>query len=261
MTAIAYTAEDYGNALAKLAEKDKALGGAQTRFALLAGVALLNGDKTVADIVEDACNQTGSRGKPTKDMPKGKANPNALKANGFSGIARVVGCFKRIADNDANDAVIMALRGFVGFIPNEEHYEAAKAEDERVVAALAADDADALAKAEKRFHNGYVNALYTDDNGNVVRPDSFAALEKAVNKAIADAKPKANNVTVSDDVDADAATDVSAAAAVIGADDMAKALLERMAELSDETLIALFDAAKADMARRTADETPIAAAA
>jgi hypothetical protein len=259
--AITYTGTAYAEALTTLAKRDASLASAQTAFALLAGTALIIGEKTFADIVEDACNATNSRGKPTNDNPKGKANPNALKTNGFSGIARVVGLFKKIdAHMATNEAVGFALWGFVGHIADMGAYEAAKESDERIIAALESGDDAKLASAERRFHNGYVNGLYTNEEGAVIRPDSFAALERAVVKAIDAAKPRNTSASEGEGEGEGISADASIITAGMAADALATAFIGKIADASDDTLTALLEAIKSEYERRAEGEETAKAA-
>lgn len=228
-----------------------------TSYMALAVASVWNGtdkEAEAANLVADMCGATGSVGKVTKEFPKGKPNPQALKSNGFSGLAEAARLLRKIASKADNENVIRAVEGFLGVIQNEAQFAAHQAEDKRVIKALESGDEAKLAKAEAAFLADYLALTYPD------RPTSFSSLRRALDKATTATGTATEEAPASSDGDSDGdETDVSTAAVVIGADDMAASLIGRMAELSDDSLEALLAAATADMKRRIATPEALAA--
>lgn len=219
-----------------------------TSYMALAVAAVWNAtDKAVeaANLIADMCKATGSVGKVTKEFPGGKPNPQALKANGFSGLAEAARLLRKVADKADNENVIRAVEGFLGVIQNEAQFEAHKEGDSRIEKALASGDEAKLERAEAAYLTDYLNLTYPD------RPTSFSSLRRALDKATTATGTATEEAAPSGEGEGEGeGANVSSAAVVIGAEEMVASLIERLGEVSDNTLGALFDAVKADMKRR-----------
>lgn len=231
-----------------------------TSYMALAVAAVWNGtDKAAeaANLIADMCKATGSVGKVTKEFPNGKPNPQALKSNGFSGLAEAARLLRKVADKADNENVIRAVEGFLGVVQNEAQFKAHQAEDKRVIRAVESGDEGKLERAEAAFLADYLNLTYPD------RPTSFSSLRRALDKATTATGTATEETAPAGEGSGEGeGADVSSAAAVIGAEEMATSLIGRIGELSDNALSALFDAVKADMTRRVAEmETEEALAA
>lgn len=229
--------------------------GASTSYITLAAMDLLTApDKAArsAELIADIC-QTAK-----VVSSKGKANPQALKTSGHSSLAEVARLLKKVAANyDGNVNVQLAVDGFIGIVADEAHFAAELAAYPAMIKAVAAEaDEAAIAKVTATFRVGYLDRMYQD------RPTSFSALRRAIDKAT---KPVGQDASEEAPAEVPAegsgeGADVTAAAVVIGADDMAASLIGRIGDVSDDNLVALFDAIKGEMNARVQSDNVAAAA-
>lgn len=251
------TAITIETALANLVRNDGKTGIAAFDYMLTALPLIHAADNAteVADgLIVAACDATGSRGKVTSEFPKGKANPNAIKANGYAMTAECVRLVRKAAKalDEGNERVADVVEGTIGHVRNWALFQQMLDADERV--AKAGEDEAKLATAVHKAKADYIRATYGD---NIA--DSFASLRRLLDKATAN-KAETTDETAAAEGEGEGATDVSAAAAVIGADDMATALLAKLGELSDDVALQLLEAVTAEVKARTAAE-PVAKAA
>jgi hypothetical protein len=260
---VAETVSPIEATLGKLVASDGKTGTFAFDYMLLASAALITAPKATEEadsLIVAICDKTGARGKPTKDFPKGKANPNAIKGAGFAMSAECARLVRKIgkAIEEGNERVIHVVNGTLGIILNATLLEEAIRTDDRVI--KAGDDSAKLERATAKVTADYLASTYGE-----ARCSSFAELRRQLDKATAS---KAETTSDSANAEGDGEGEgeagnvtVSQAATVLGADEMAKGLIGRVAELSDETLAELLAAVSADVARRSEadDETRKAA--
>lgn len=205
------------------------------------------------------CDKVGARGKPTKQFPKGKANPNAIKGAGYSMTAECARLVRKVgkALDEGNVDVQLIVDGTLGVIPSETLIEEALAGSKSYAKAMESGDEARIERAKAAVISATLDAYYGDK-----RCDSFAALRRQLDKGTASKAETTDESADGGSADGEEGetVSVSAAAAVVDAEAMAIALVAKVGEVSDEALAVLLDAIRAEADRRAAAETVAAAA-
>lgn len=201
---------------------------------------MFHGYAKAADLIETICDKTGSRGAVIKGFPKGKANPNALKQNGYSGLAEASRLLKKISDKPLETRPV--VEAFLGYIQNPVEWRLCRDGDKRVVAAIAKGERKAIVAAIRTARAQYLRNIYPD------RPETFNGLRAALDKATASKKSQEalEAPAPANDGDTGDTGEISANAALVAkADIFANATIAELATALVAALAHADDAARA----------------